>query len=67
MLLGDRTDVAIMPVRRDLWAHRARCSRSCAGSGVGFVIGQAGGALLPADGSWADFARALECPLFVMR
>lgn len=66
MLLGDRADVDIMPVRRAYGQagalHDALRRLAC-----GFVIGQAGGALLPSDGGWGDFARALECPLFVVR
>lgn len=66
MLLGDRDDVHIMPVRR-AYGQSAALLDALRRLDCGFVIGQAGGALLPTDGSWGDFARTMQCPLFVVR
>lgn len=68
-------------VRHALAGHdgirHARAARSFGHSGAlaetvrrlqpGFLIGQAGGALLPSDQDWFDLAQALESPLFVVR
>lgn len=66
LLLGDRADVRILQVRR-AYRHAGAMHDALRRLGCGFVIGQAGGALLPADGDWGEFARSLECPLFVVR
>ena len=66
LLLAERDDAHVVQVRRT-YRHAGALHEALRRQACGFVIGQAGGALLPADGDWGEFARGLECPLFVVR
>jgi hypothetical protein len=66
LYLADRTDVHLISLARAR-GHTGALHEAVRRQRPGFLIGQAGAALLPANAGWSDVARALECPLFVMR
>jgi hypothetical protein len=66
LLLAERTDVHLTSLARAR-GHTGALVEAVRRQQPGFLIGQAGGVLLPRDSGWNDVARALECPLFVMR
>ncbi len=63
---GGRTDIQLVSLAKSR-GHSGALFEALRRQRPGFLIGQAGGILLPADQGWQDFARALECPLFVIR
>lgn len=66
LLLAERTDVHLVSLARAR-GHTGALLEALRRQMPGFLIGQAGGVLLPSHGTWNDVASALECPLFVMR
>ncbi len=65
LLLAERTDVELTSLAR-AYGHTGALLEGLRRRAPGFLIGRAGGVLLPADAGWADVSRTLECPLFVM-
>lgn len=66
LLLGERDNVMLVTPTRT-HGHPGALLDAVRRLSPGFLIGQAGGALLPVDAGWQDLARSLECPLFVVR
>jgi hypothetical protein len=65
-LVAERTDVHLISLAR-AHGHTGALLEAVRRQVPGFLIGQAGGVLLPSDSGWRDVSRTLECPLFVMR
>lgn len=66
LLLGARLDVHVVSFARTR-GHTGALVEAIRRLGPGFLIGEAGGVLLPMDNRMADVARVLDCPLLVMR
>jgi hypothetical protein len=65
LALGERSDVTLhVPVAA--YREPAAVTEAVRRAAPGFVIGHAGGALLPADASWRPLLSTLECPVFVI-
>jgi hypothetical protein len=65
LAIGDRPDV-VLDVPSAAFREPAAVAEAVRRRRPGFVIGHAGGALMPADGSWASLVATLECPVFVV-
>ncbi len=66
LLLSERSDVRILASDR-CYNHTGALCECLRRTHAGFIIGQAGGTLLPAHVDWFDLAQTLECPLFIVR